>query len=381
MTVPKISKALIVSIDNYKCNLACPGCCNETLVNKGIDSKLKYSPKQIREALSIERLGGVSFLFVSSFGETLIPEYTFDIIQELLEEGHYVGIVTNGTLTNRIKCFCELPQDMRERIFFKLSFQYHEFMRLGLLEKFFENVNTIKKNDMSFTIELVGFDYYIPLIEEIKVVCLERVGAYPHITIPRIDDSHAARDLQSKYSIEEFYEIWKSFESELLDMKYSIWGINQKKNFCNAGYYTALINLNNGEMSYCYRSKEKYNIFKRADKEIIDMKIGNNCNCKHCFNGHFFLTFGDIECIKDYSHSDIRNRKCADGTEWLTERMKIFLNQRCTITECGDYTHPSHLTKMRLLFNGLETVVKRKITRVWEERKYALIKSGGELKL
>lgn len=62
-------------------------------------------------ALTKERLGGVCYFSICGAGETLIPKYITDITFNLLNQGHYVNLTTNGTITNRFDEIISFPKD------------------------------------------------------------------------------------------------------------------------------------------------------------------------------------------------------------------------------------------------------------------------------
>ena len=101
-----------------------------------------YSPIQIRKALSKERLGGICYFSICGAGETLVPKETIAIVKELLQEGHYVNITTNGTLTNRFIQFqTEFTDEERSRIHFAFSFHFLELEKKNLIDAFFDMLN------------------------------------------------------------------------------------------------------------------------------------------------------------------------------------------------------------------------------------------------
>ena len=55
----------------------------------------------MRKALSKERLGGICLINFCGGGETLLPPEIVKYIRVLLEEGHYIMIVTNATVSKR----------------------------------------------------------------------------------------------------------------------------------------------------------------------------------------------------------------------------------------------------------------------------------------
>ena len=98
----KIKRFIDCYIPTETCNFRCHYCYitqNRKFNNKV--AKFNYTPEYIAKALSKERLGGVCLINFCAGGETLIAEEVIDIIKALLVEGHYVMVVTNGSLTKR----------------------------------------------------------------------------------------------------------------------------------------------------------------------------------------------------------------------------------------------------------------------------------------
>ena len=61
-----------------------------------------------------------------------------------MEEGHYVMLVTNGSITPRFNEIAQFSKENFKRLFFKFSFHYLELKRLNLMEVFFDNIKKIK---------------------------------------------------------------------------------------------------------------------------------------------------------------------------------------------------------------------------------------------
>ena len=60
-------------------------------------------------------------------GETLLAPYIVNLTRELLEEGHYVMLVTNGLPTKRIKELTEeIPVELQKQLIIKISFHFME---------------------------------------------------------------------------------------------------------------------------------------------------------------------------------------------------------------------------------------------------------------
>ena len=69
------------------------------------------------------------------------------------------------------------------------------------------------------------------------------------------------------------------------------------------------------------------NIYKDLEKPISFEAIGK-CNEAHCYNGHAFLTLGNIPELKTPVYATLRNRIMTNGEEWLNPKMKAFLSQK-----------------------------------------------------
>ena len=316
----KLKRFIDVAISTETCNLRCHYCyiAQHRKFNNKI-AKLQYSPKEIRKALSIERLGGVCMFNFCAGGETLIAEEIIDVVKELLEEGHYVMIVTNGTLTQRFQKIAQFPRELMKRLFFKFSFHYLELIRLNLLDTFFNNINLMKEAGASFTVEITPNDELVEYIDEIKKICYEKLGVLCHITIGRRDSGEIP--VLTNKPLEEYKKIWNTFESPLFEFKSQIFS-KKRKEFCYAGEWTLYLDLVSGDYRQCYGGLTIGNIYKNIDKPLKTLPIGNHCTQPHCYNGHAFLTFGCIPELDTPTYDKMRNRINSKGEEWLSKEMK-----------------------------------------------------------
>lgn len=322
----KIKRLVLCMIPNQKCNLKCEYCYISQVKAWDEPEKLKFSPQHIAKCLSKERLGGTSLINLTGNGETMLQPDIVELIDELLKEGHYVEVVTNGTITKRINEVLELPKDLLCRLFFKISFHYKELKRLGILDNFFANVNAIHSAGASFTLELMAYDELEDEIEEIKKICLEKVGAVCHATIGR-NDARKDKDLLSKHSKEEFGDVWSALDSDMTQFKLDV--INKKrKEFCYAGSWSIFVNLYTGESQPCYWQPYNQNIFTNPDKPIKFCPVGHTCTQPYCTNAHAHLTWGVIPELKTPHYADMRNRTCVNGEEWLTPECKSFFSSK-----------------------------------------------------
>lgn len=322
----KMKRFIDCYIPTETCNFRCHYCyiAQHRKFNNEI-AKFLYSPDYIAKALSKERLGGVCMFNLCAGGETLIAEEVIDVVEALLKEGHYVMIVTNGSLTKRFEKISKFPKELLKHLFFKFSFHYLELVRLKMIDRFFENVKMMRDAGASFTIEITPTDELEPYIDEIKTIMTEKMGALPHITIGRKDSGDILP--LTNHEFDEYRSIWSEFDSEMFNYKYTIFG-EKRKEFCYAGEWSIYLNLVTGDYTQCYCGKKLGNIYTNIDKPINFLPIGCNCTQPHCYNGHAFLTFGNIPELDSPTYDQLRNRTQSDGAQWLQPEMKAFMQSK-----------------------------------------------------
>ena len=262
----KIKRYIDCYVPITTCTLRCHYC---YIVQHGLFAnkvpKLKYSAETVRKALSKERLGGTCLINFCAAGETLISKELLEYVRAILEEGHYVMVVTNATISKRFDEIISFPPELLKRLFFKFSYHYLELKEKNLLERFFSNIKKIRDVGCSFTLEVTPSDELIPFIDE----------------------------------------------------------MNQK-----SGDWSFYLNLGTGIMTQCYKSLIHQNIFEDVEKPINFCPIGNNCLEYHCYNGHSYIVLGDIPELDAPTYAELRNRICNDGSEWLKPEMKSFMSTK-----------------------------------------------------
>ncbi|MCL1946970.1 MAG: radical SAM protein [Chitinivibrionia bacterium] len=352
------------------CNLRCHYC-YITLQRKfnAKLAKLEYSPQYIRKALSVQRLGGKCLFNFCADGETLLSDDVIPVMAELLEEGHYIELVTNGTLTKRFDEIIALPSVLLRRLEFKFSYHYLELKRLNIMNAFFDNVTKVRDAGCSFTIEITPNDELIEHIDDIKKICFDKLHALPHLTIAR-DDRDINIPVLSKYSFDEYKNIWgRAFESDLFDFKSKIF-YQKRKEFCYAGEWTLYMNLMSGDVKQCYCGLNLENLYADLEKPIKYFPVGNNCSLAHCYNGHAYLTLGVIPDLNTPTYADMRNRKDTNGKEWLGEEVKYFLS--CKLKDANaEYSNILklyiNLKNKIMLFDAIARI-KRRLKRIIRRR-------------
>ena len=306
------------------CNLKCGYC--YVIQRNGRSMKvpaLEYPIDTIKKALTCERFGGVCYFSICGAGETLVPPYTLAIVKALLENGHYVNVTNNGTLSKRFKVLSGWPREELERLHFAFSLHYNELNRLGMLDTFFDNVKYVKSLGCSFLVQLNLCDEYLPHLDEIKQVCLDRVGALPQIAATRKEEALDSRILfDTELSDEDYISIGREFDSPLFD--FTIKNFNVKRHeFCYAGDWSFQLDIISGVLRPCYHSNRTQNIYENIDAPIIRRPVGCSCGSLFCMNSSHFMSLGVIPSIETPTYAELRDRPEAG---WYSDKMRNFLS-------------------------------------------------------
>lgn len=322
----EINKFIEIHFPLGACNMQCSYCYigqHDTKMKE-----LKYSIEDIRKAFAKERLGGISLVNLCSDGETMLHPDMPSIIRVLLEEGHYVMVVTNGTMTNRLKECLALPSELLTRLFFKISFHYEEMKKSSMLNIFFDNIRMLKASPCSLTVEYIVCDETWDDIEQFKKICMEQLGTYPQMNMPR-DARKCSLGICSRYSWENYIKKYEQLgiSSSFFDFRKQMFGKKYKK-FCYAGKRSLWINMGTGCSYQCY-ALPPLQYFMDYRKPVRWLAIGEHCNVAHCYSNHAFMTLGVTPCPDGTSYQptydEIRDRKTIDGLSWLkSDFQRIF---------------------------------------------------------
>ena len=319
----KIKRFIECLIPVTACNLKCEYCyVMQENRRKNEIPKFTLSPEQIALALSPERMGGVCYISICGAGETLIPLDVLPIALELLKEGHYINITTNGTLSKRFEELSNFPTDCLHRMHFAFSLHYLELKDKGLLDVFVNNVKLVHLLGCSFVVQINLYDGYIPYWDEIKDFCISNFNAPPQVAATRLEGK--TMELYTALSKAEYIRIGEKMNSPLFEYTIKNFGHKQRE-FCYAGDWAFLLNLCSGEASKCYNLRPFTNIYKDLKAPIKLEAIGKGCPCQYCINSSHFMSLGCIPSIDGPSYASLRNREEAD---WYTPEMKAFLSQR-----------------------------------------------------
>ena len=325
----KIKRFVTCLIPVHACNFRCQYCYLSHHVDKDVYGggirPFGALPKDIVSYFSIKRMGGPCYFNLCAPGETMMHPKLIEFVSELTKEGHYADIITNGTLTKKFdELIASLDGTQRKHLFIKFSFHYLELQKKNKMESFLEDVDKIRKSGISYSIEITPHDELVPYIDEIKIFSLEHFGALPHITVARNEGTKEIA-LLTKYSRDQYKEIWSTFDSALFDFKFSIFNVKRKE-FCYAGLWSLAVDIETGIYRQCYGGDELGN-FKDKDASIKFRPIGK-CRQPHCFNGHAFLGTGDIPELATPTYTDERDRVTSDGAHWFSKEERDFFSTK-----------------------------------------------------
>lgn len=353
-----IIKYLECYIETETCNLKCHYCYIALLKKfKNHIIEIEKTPEEIKKTFAKKRLG-TCLINICAGGETLLGESVLPTVKALLEEGHFVTLVTNGTMTKRFDEIITWDKALLSHLFIKFSFHYLEMIRLNMMDTFIGNVKKIAQSGCSYTVEVTPNDELIPHIDEVKKVCVDNFGAACHVTIAR-DDRTGGIELLSEHSLPEFYDIWSTFDSKLLDFKYSIFK-KKRTEFCHAGMWSYWVDLNTGEYKQCYTGDTLGNIYENCDEKLVECPVGTKCGLAHCYNGHAFLTLGDIPGVDTVTYAETRNRMEGTDNEWLRPEMKAAMSCKLYETNYDGEVFTSYNKDRKVAYLDYYHVIKNK---------------------
>lgn len=326
VTDDKLKMFIDVMVPVTSCNFKCDYCYLSQLnvINSHLATEY-HDEKYIRYCLRRERIGGTAFINFCGIGETLLCDKLYPVVKELIEEGHFIQIVTNATITKKVLEY--VNGDINAgHLFFKCSLHWRQLKEKNMLAIFAENVNAMRRRGISVTIELVPEDSIITDISEIKGYCIENFGALPHVTVTR-DERYDDNRIYTKLTEREYEKIWGNFDSSMFNFKMKN---RSKPGECYAGLWAGELNLATGDLYKCTNNPWLCNIYENPDDDIPFEKVGIKCALPYCFNNHAYITLGLIPAVKAPTYLEMRDRSTNDGRNWIVGEIRdIFTQNLC----------------------------------------------------
>lgn len=292
MSGEKIKCFINARVHTRGCNFKCDYCYLSQLnyKNDKETKALRYPLEHVLQAFSKERLGGKAHIELVGDGETLLPTDIEDLVKGLLQEGHRVTIITNGTITEKIKRIVAYAVEHKKEseLIFVLSLHYLELRRLGLLEVYAGTVEFLRQNGIKFDVQLTMGGSYVPVVDEIKAYCDTQLKVTQdidmHVTIARDEGPDGKIEMiTGEYSKEEYYNATKRLGSEYFELVWKEFG--QKVNgFCYAGSWFFCLDMTTGLCQQCQgkNNSNKFNFFEFLDKELPLEPVGFRCKEPFC---------------------------------------------------------------------------------------------------
>lgn len=350
----EIKRFINMTIHTQGCNLSCDYCYLRYYKHKnekGIRA-LRYPLETVLKAYSVQRLGGICHIIIIGDGETLLPVDIADIVCGLIEEGHYVTVITNGTITERIE---EIVERLKEKelvshIEFSLSLHYLELKRLGLLSVFAANVWYLKENHASVRLNFILGPSVLDMADEVKTYCSESLKMKTSVGIAR-KDVNGSNELLADCPEEEYFRIGDSFESYLFEQQKQRYQQQchrkEERKFCYAGEWSFCMDLTEGLYTQCAGiDRFAYNFFERLDEPLQLEAVGKTCKMPYCACGfaecHNLIPKGcDYDEQNDFMKEELR---------WITEEMRYAKFADLSLTN-EEYTEEEKSTAIWLIWN------------------------------
>lgn len=311
------------------CNLKCPYC---YLIQEGRRAmkaeELLYSSEHIAKALRQERVGGPCYISLCGCGETMLQKDLIPLVCCLLQEGHYVNITTNGTLSSKYDeliqaCGCSISH-----LHISFSLHYIELKERGWIDRYFDNVIKMREAGASVLVQFNLCDEYLPYLDEIKQVCMDSVGAYPQVALTR-NELTKPMSIMTDGTDEEYYQTGSTFDSPLFEFTYRNFMVKRTE-YCYAGEWSGVLDMKTGILKKCYMEPGGVNIFEDINKPIVFKPVGCDCHHIYCVNSSHFMSLGIIPEVDTPSYAQLRNRPEAG---WYTSEMLEVLNGK--LADCN----------------------------------------------
>lgn len=304
------------------CNFKCEYC---YVIQQNRDkqemNKLENCMKHLSRAFNKERWGGVCYFSLCAIGETLLVPAIVDIIEQLLKDGHYVNVTTNGTINQRFDEILKIDHVYLKKLNISFSLHYDELIRTNKMNDFIKNVKKMINSETSVLVQINLCDSYISKIDSIKDMCLMEFGELPHVALTREEVKGSFKIYTD--SEETYLKTCKDMNSKLFEFTEKQFN-KRIKTFCYAGDWSFILDIESGTLNSCYGCKSHYNIYHDIDRKIKKKVIGR-CSSKYCVNSSHFLSLG---VSPDYTAPTYYELRARPKTEWHKETIRYALDSK-----------------------------------------------------
>ena len=296
-----IKYTITVYVPGSICNFRCDYCYVSQVLDAEHDEKtiFYYSLDQMLAAFDPGRLGGIADIIVIGRGETLIPKEVIPFVHGLLDMGHYVEVVTNLSLTQKIEELLKTSKENLNRLLVKGSLHWTELKRLHIVDQYFENMKKVIAAGASGLPFFVVSKEYLPYLEEIRDTCLNELGALPQCSPCLKYDDHAdffrfGKIQTEPECTEEFVrKIDEMFHSKIFDLCVTFLSIDPQKIFCYAGKWSFVVDMDTGALGKCHNKGTAQNFYD-LNSPISLEPIACFCGISTCALQYDFVAQGLI---------------------------------------------------------------------------------------
>lgn len=244
--------------------------------------------------------GGADIVVIGS-AETLLVEPIIPFVHGLLGYGHIVTIVTNATLTERIKELVNVREEYRKNLIVKASLHYLELKKRNLLNVYFDNLKYIIESGVSCYPFITISEEYLPYIDEISENCQAFLGIKPQCSpCIEVNDSDSIW-YHSRFKPEITDELLKkldnAFDTRIFSEIVKNRELNPQEHFCYAGLWSFGVDFATGKMSKCHNVPLEKNFYEDKELELKE-PIACSCGIESCCLQYNFFAEG---LIPDYN--------------------------------------------------------------------------------
>lgn len=273
---------------------------------------------KLSSAFSEEVLGGIAYIYIYADGETLLASSMAEVIEKLLECGHYVSIVTNMTCRGTLDKILPFSSEYRSKITFICSLHYTELARKNKLNDFAENITIMRQAGCSCIVRLCMAPEYLPHLETIRKYCKDYLGGDP-ILCHYVEDHGVPPEIEA-----QLLKAAKQFHCYGYDFQKSITRVRMN-DYCHAGEWSFAVSLVDGDVRDCLHGKVIHNIYDNPGRKIPSKPVGLHCPLPWCMCGVHFLSWGvrpTVHCLPYASLFEV------DGKNYLSlELQRAFMTK------------------------------------------------------
>lgn len=271
-------RCILLKFPQTECDLHCAYCYlghrprRHTAVG---DFMQRHSPEAIAETLSPQRVGGSCFFYGYADGEPLLHDVNVKLLAALAARGHFAAVTTNLNAADTGRLERVFAPSNRWRVLFLASLHWHELLRTGRLDAFFDTMDSLRATGFSCRVRLCFAPEYLSELEAIDALCIRRTGQLPLLTRWRATERPCPimDDLDSIGTRSPIYRLQK----KCADIP--------RREFCLAGERSAVLDLGSGEFRACL-AEPVVGVLDPGDQDnrfaFLGKPVGCQCHASWC---------------------------------------------------------------------------------------------------